>query len=147
MGKNFYIIKYNLKPGDRIVTPKSALKWVQHHVIYLGQNYDGVDLIIENKIGHGVRIITADQFFTECPIVTRIEPFSGTGWERQAAIKRALDNVGQPYSLINFNCESFAELVQHNKIKSNQANTGLIIAGVALLIGIAAAVNSNNKRR
>jgi len=145
---NFYIQKYNLKPADRIVTPKSSLRWVQHHVVYLGQNHNGVDLIAENKQGHGVRVITANQFFNEINEVTRIERFRGSSYERRVAVERALREVGQPYSLINFNCESYANLVQHNKAKSRQAGTGLFLGflGLLLLLGSAAS-GSNNKKR
>ncbi len=145
---NFYIKKHNLKPADRIVTPKSGLRLVQHHVIYLGQNYNGVDLIIENKVGHGVRIITADQFFSQSPEITRIERFKGNGYQREQAVKRALDNVGKPYSLINFNCESFSNLVQHNRVESKQSNTGLGLGLLALglLIAGVASGSKNNGR-
>lgn len=143
----FYINKYNLQPADRIVTPKSELRFVQHHVVYLGKNRFGVDLVAENKLGYGVRIITADKFFKECPEITRIERFRGTGTQRQVAVQRALDNLGQPYSLINFNCESFANLVQHNRIESKQSNAGLLVASLALIVGVAAALGTNNKRR
>jgi uncharacterized protein YycO len=145
--KNFHINKYNLRPADRIVTPKSGLKLVQHHAIYLGQNFQGIDLIIENKIGHGVRVVTADSFFSECQTVTRIERFNGTGPQREKAIKRALDKIGRPYSLIDFNCESFANLVQHNKIESRQSNTGLGLGLLALGLLIAGAATVGGKRK
>jgi hypothetical protein len=47
----------NLQPADRIVVPKSDLRWVQHHAIYLGKDVDGTDLIAENKFGRGVQIV------------------------------------------------------------------------------------------
>ncbi len=136
------VYKYGLKPGDRIVTPKSTWRLVQHHVIYLGQNYQGIDLIIENKVGHGVRIITADQFFNECLEITRIESFKGNGYQRQLAVQRALKQVGQPYNLINYNCESFANQVQHNKVHSRQSKTGFIIAALAIFLMVIAGVFS-----
>lgn len=133
-----YIYFHNLKPGDKIVVPKSWLKLVQHHVIYLGQNYSGQDLIAENAVGMYVRIITADQFFKENPEITRIERFSGSNSERKAAIERALKKLGQPYDLINFNCEHFANYVQTGEIKSNQVGWGLFALGVLAVLAILA---------
>jgi|GEM_PF-5811160 len=40
-----YVNFYKLKPGDKIVVPKSWLRLIQHHVIYLGQDHFGQDLI------------------------------------------------------------------------------------------------------
>jgi hypothetical protein len=143
---NFYIKKHNLQPADRIVTPKSSLKLVQHHAIYLGENYQGIDLIIENNVGHGVRIISADTFFSEYPEITRIERFKGNGYQRQVAVQRALANIGQPYSLINFNCESFANFVQHNKIESRQSKTGFgLVALTLLILGVAGSIEGSRK--
>ena len=141
--QNFYIKEHGLKPADRIVTPKSNLGIIKHHAIYLGQNYQGIDLIIENKERIGVQIITADQFFSSQLSITRIEKFSGNGYERELAVKRALDSVGQPYSLINFNCESFANLVQHNHSRSGQAAAGIFFGLLALGLVVA---SSNNKK-
>jgi Lecithin retinol acyltransferase len=125
-----YVNFHNLKPGDKIVAPKSWLKLVQHHVIYLGQNYSGQDLIAENAVGMHVRIITADQFFAENPEITRIERFTGSNADRKVAIERALKKLGQRYDLINFNCEHFANYVQTGEIKSPQVGWGLLALGV-----------------
>ena len=134
---NEKIKQLNLLPADRIIVPKSLLRLVQHHAIYLGQNHLGVDLIAENKIGHGVRIVTADDFFNEVIAVTRIIKFKGTNHQRKLAVQLALSKAGQPYYLINYNCEHFANEVQYGKVKSEQADnflTGLkILAGMLLL--------------
>lgn len=144
---NFYIKKYKLKPGDRIVTPKSELRFVQHHVIYLGKNFQGTDLIIENKQGFGVRVISADNFFNEIIEIDRIEHFKGNGVQRKVAVQRALKEVGQPYHLINFNCESFANLVQHNKSHSKQSRTGLGVGLFALaLLAFESSSDTKSKR-
>ncbi len=131
-----YINFHSLKPGDKIVVPKSSLKLVQHHVIYLGQNYSGQDLIAENAVGMCVRIITGDQFFTENNKITRIERFFGSNSERRTAIERALKKLGQPYDLINFNCEHFANYVQSGEIKSEQVGWGLLALGILAVAAI-----------
>ena len=130
------IIKNSVNPADRIVVPKSGIKLVQHHAIYLGQNYQGVDLIIENAIGKGVQLITADDFFKKNPEITRIEQFVGSNYERRLAVERALTQVGRPYNLINYNCESFSNHVQYNESQSKQVNTGFALAGLCLFLGL-----------
>lgn len=127
-----FIEFYKLKPGDRIVAPKSLAGLVQHHAVYLGSNYAGQNLIGENVYGKHVRVLTAEQFFLANPKVTRIERFSGTNYDRQVAVKRALKLLGQPYDLINFNCEHFANFVQHGKSESNQSKWGIFFGLIAL---------------
>jgi len=130
----------NLKPADRIVVPKSGLRIVQHHVIYLGQNHQGHHLIAENKIGFGVRLVTTEDFFKDVIEVTRIERFKGSNYERKLAVQKALSKCGLPYDLINYNCQHFANEVQYGKAESEQVDSlreGLkIAAGVALIIGL-----------
>ena len=136
-----HIIKIlSLLPADRIVVPKSGLRIVQHHALYLGKNHMGVDLIAENKIGFGVRLVTADDFFKDVIEVTRTERFKGDNFQRRIAVQRALDKLGQPYHLIDYNCQHYANEVQHSLIKSDQVDglfDGLkIAAGVAFVIGL-----------
>lgn len=130
----------NLKPADRIVVPKSVTRIVQHHAIYLGQNYEGQHLIAENKIGFGVRLIIADDFFKDVIEITRIERFKGSNYERKLAVKKALSKCGVSYDLINYNCQHFANEIQYNLIKSDQVDglfEGLkVAAGVAIAIGL-----------
>jgi hypothetical protein len=130
----------NLKPADRIVVPKSGLRIVQHHAIYLGQNYEGQHLIAENKIGFGVSLITADDFFKDVIEITRIERFKGSNYERKLAVQKALSKCGVSYDLINYNCQHFANEIQYNLIKSDQVDglfEGLKVAvGVAIVIGL-----------
>ncbi len=134
------IKQLGLLPADRIVIPKSGLRIVQHHAVYLGQNHLGVDLIAENKIGLGVRLVTAADFFKDVIEVTRIERFNGSNYERKLAVQKALDKLGQPYHLIDYNCQHFANEIQYNLIKSDQVDglfEGLkVAAGVAIAIGL-----------
>jgi Permuted papain-like amidase enzyme, YaeF/YiiX, C92 family len=130
---NQKIKELGLLPADRIVVPKSELRVIQHHAIYLGQNNQGVDLIAENKIGHGVRLITGDDFFGNQIEITRVERFTGTNYERQIAVQKALQKLGKPYDLINYNCESFASEIQTGVPHSKQVET--IYEGVAVAAG------------
>lgn len=141
---NWVLGKYNVKPADRLVAPKSGLRVVQHHVIYLGENKFGQSLIIENKIGFGVRVITADEFFKDVIEITEIKRFSGNNYERKLAVQNALQKIGRPYDLINYNCQHFANEIQHGVAKSEQVDgffDGIkVIGGAALFIGFIAAI-------
>ncbi len=137
---NQKIQKLGLLPADRIVVPKSGLRIIQHHAIYLGQNHQGQHLIAENKIGFGVRLVTANDFFKDVIEVTRIERFNGNNYQRRILVQKALDKMGQPYHLIDYNCQHFANEIQYNLKKSDQVEglfEGLKFAAVtALVIGL-----------
>ncbi len=137
---NQKIKQFGLLPADRIVVPKSGLRIVQHHALYLGKNHFGVDLIAENKIGFGVRLITAEDFFKDVIEVTRIERFKGNNYQRKVAVQKALNKLGQPYQLINYNCQHFANEIQYNIVKSHQVDElfeGLkVVTGLVLAIGL-----------
>ncbi|MBK7970268.1 MAG: lecithin retinol acyltransferase family protein [Bacteroidetes bacterium] len=134
---NNYITYYGLKPADRIIVPKSNLNLVQHHAIYLGQNEFGQDLLIENKFGVGVTIVTAEIFFAEVRSITRIERFNGNNYQRQIAVQSALQKSGFPYHLINYNCEHFANEVQYGQSSSNQVAMGIFCTALLCIAFIA----------
>lgn len=131
-----------MKPGDDLVVPKSNFQIAAHHAVYLGQNYYGTDLFCENNNVFGVRLVTAEQFFRENLTYFRIDRFPGNNFQRQLAVKRALNKLGQHYSLINFNCEHFATYVQTGNPRSKQVENvgkGLLVAAIlAIIIGGAA---------
>ncbi len=133
--KNFILIN-QLKPADRIVVPKSVFGLIQHHAIYLGKDHFGRDIIAENIVGKYVCTTLAEEFFTKNPSVTRIERFTGTGLERRQAVERALTLMGKPYSLIDFNCEHFANEVQTKISFSPQLRFGV---GAIVVVAIIAA--------
>jgi hypothetical protein len=134
----FYQMLNTLQAGDRIVVPKSYLRMVQHHAIYLGFE-NGHHWLIENKEIVGVRVVNAATFFAGVNEITRINHFiPKDGYSRNHLINYALSKKGMRYHLTNYNCEHFANEVQHRVVKSKQADTGVGIAlfGLAaLLIG------------
>ncbi|WP_396191823.1 lecithin retinol acyltransferase family protein [Flavobacterium sp.] len=135
MNKELQLIsELNLEPGDRIVVPKSLFGIIQHHALYLGYDSLGQHLICENIIGVGVKLTRVDVFFQDVKSITRIEKFQGNNFERRKLIEKALSKIGMPYSLINYNCESFCNDVQHNVIKSAQVSVGLFIGFVGIMI-------------
>ena len=128
-------LNWHLQPADRIVVPKSKIGWVQHHAIYLGMDDNNIDWIAENKVGKGLQFVTATEFFKTVIEIKRVEPFIGTEKEREKAVLHALALKGKNYNLLHFNCEHYANLVQHNQLVSYQANTGLVL-GFVVFTGV-----------
>ncbi|MEO6302279.1 MAG: lecithin retinol acyltransferase family protein [Bacteroidia bacterium] len=126
----------SLRPGDRIVVPKSYLRMVQHHAIYLGFE-KGQHWIIENKEVFGVRVVSAATFLAGVDEITRIDPFyPKNGYSRNDLVRYALSKKGRRYHLTNYNCEHFANEIQYRVVQSKQADTGVGIAlfGLAVLL-------------
>ncbi len=137
-----------LEVGDRVVVPKSTWDFVQHHAIYLGY-WNNQYWFIENKEGYGVRIVSADVFFIGVNKVTRIIKFIPRyNYSRSNLYKYALTKPGRAYDLWNYNCEHFANEIQHRVIKSDQSDTGKGLAAlglVALVIAGLASIGGKNK--
>ena len=85
----------NPRPGDRLVLPKSEWNLIQHHVIYIGIDANGNRLYIENFAGKGVQLENEKHLFRDGYYVTRIEPFVGDLFQRNEAIKRAMQLIGK----------------------------------------------------
>lgn len=134
MSRRFYL--NTLQPADRLVIPKSGLRLVQHHVIYLGKDGNGNRMYIENAIGKGVQVVTEAYLFRDGLELTRVERFTGDQQQRNAAIAFAMQLIGQQYDLLNFNCEHYANTVQHRKSYSKQVHKGLVVGLLALVLGI-----------
>lgn len=133
--RNEYNLK-NLKPGDRLVLPKNELGFIQHHAIYIGNDVYGNRQYIENRIGKGVQVVNESYLFRDGYHFTRVEPFTGSDFQRRAAINRAIKLIGTQYNLVNFNCEHYANAVQHNKPYSKQVGNGILAALAIAIIGI-----------
>lgn len=123
-------LNYNrLTIGDRLVREKGGL-FSKHHAIYVGYNDYNQELVAENQVGHGVRIITLHQFLREGKLV-RVEynKFSYQG--QQEIIRRINQRLGKAYSLARYNCEHFVNEVLFGIRKSPQVAAG-IGAGIGL---------------
>ena len=128
--------KWNLQPADRIVVPKSILRMVQHYDIYLGKDEYRTDWIAENKIGKGVHIVTASDFFSDVIEITRVEPFRGNQYQRKKAVQFAMSLEGRNYDLLELNCEHYANVVQHKLPIRHQAKTGIGLGVLGLFVGL-----------
>ncbi len=133
MNQLYFSQQRNLKLGDRVVREKGIFS--KHHGIYVGI-HNGIPLVAENQANQGVQYISLSQFLLHNPAnLTRIEKFRGSESARQNIIARINKLVGTQYDLINFNCEHFAELIQHGRPKSNQVGNAVGFGFLALIIG------------
>lgn len=140
--RKFYNTLLTLNLGDRVVVPKSSVRWVQHHAIFLGfQN--GFFWFIENKEGHGVRVLTAEKFFSDVIEITRIERFVPKwNYSREDLVNYALSKKGKAYHITNYNCEHFANEIQHRITKSKQVDIGVGLGLLGLSLLVIAAFNT-----
>lgn len=134
MEGKFYL--ETLQPADRLVIPKSGLNMVQHHAIYLGKDNNGNRIYIENAIGRGVQVVNEAYLFRGGYEITRVERFTGNQYQRNSAVQLAMQLIGKPYNLLNFNCEHYANTVQHRKSYSNQVGVGLGLGLLTLFVGL-----------
>lgn len=134
---NINIKLHNIKPGDEIIVPKSGWNLAQHHAVYLGADSKGTDWIIENNVSDGVRLVTAEKFFSFTHQINNINRFRGSNTERKALVQRALLTVGKPYNLINYNCQHFTSELLTGEPKSYQVNNTVVALIATFLIGIA----------
>ncbi len=119
-----------LYPADVIVAKKrnGLGRILNHYMVYVGN-----DTFIGN-LKEGVKILTESEL-SELLIdyePVRVKPFEGSNYQRNIAINRAYSRIGHKYSLLNFNCEHFANWVQKGKENSLQVTIAFLI----LLFGI-----------
>ncbi len=143
MNIEHFITAYNVKPADAIVVKKEKFGILDHYVIYLGRDNFGEHKFIANYT-KGIKFIEHWELiaFLQSYIPIRINKFVGDDFQRNAAVRRALQRLNEKdYNLILNNCEHFVNWVQKGIPKSEQVEDvckTLAIAGAGLgLIGIA----------
>lgn len=121
-----------LAPGDVVIAKKrTGLGRILNHYIvcvghdkFIGNLKDGVKELHYNEL---MNLLSEYE-------PTGIRRLNGTFSQRQQAINRAYAKLGHRYSLLNFNCEHFANWVQFGRVESSQVTTGFaILTGVILL--------------
>lgn len=122
----------SLKPIDVIVAKKrlGLGRILDHYIVHLGNG------IFVGNLKGSVKKVTQDELHDLLKIYepVKIRKFPGTHLEAREAIFRVRQKLGQPYSVIGFNCEHFANWVQYGKQTSNQVVNGfLILAGLITL--------------
>ncbi len=121
-----------LSPGDVIIAKKRTGigRILNHYIVCVGSNRfignlkDGVKELHYNEL--------TNLLLDYEP--TGVRKLNGTFLQQQQSINRAYSKLGHRYSLLNFNCEHFANWVQFGRVESSQVTTGFaILAGVIFL--------------
>lgn len=121
-----------LYAGDVIIAKKrkGLGRILNHYIVYVGNN------VFVGNLTEGVQELS---YYELMRLLQDYEPtgvrkFSGSYFQRQDAVNRAYSKLGRKYSLINFNCEHFANWVQFGKLESSQVTTGFIILTSAIFL-------------
>lgn len=121
-----------LYPGDVILAKKrEGLGRIHnHYIVYVGNN------TFVGNISDGVKELSYSELIMLLQDYepTKVRRFNGSYIQRNEAVNRAYSKLGQRYSLINFNCEHFANWVQFGKIESSQVATGFVILTSAIFL-------------
>ncbi len=133
-----FISKHDLMPGDTIIARFKEKMWglkgLNHYVVYLG---DG--MAIHNVPNDGVVEISMDDVVNSYTEVRKIERFSG---DVSALLKRAKAAIGRHYNVLQFNCESLANMIRGKGTRSEQVESivGAILAAVAFSLLLTAII-------
>lgn len=131
--------RLGLQPGDRLLTPKSHLRVVRHHSLYVGVDAVGEAWVIENVVNQGVKWTRLDHLIQRVGYQPAVERFRGTGYQRTAIVNRALDRLGLPYNVLSYNCEHFVNEVQYGKRHSPQLDNAAktLVGALSVLLVVA----------
>ncbi|TBN17939.1 hypothetical protein EYD46_04125 [Hyunsoonleella pacifica] len=120
-----------LQPADVIVAKKRTGlgRILNHYIVYAG----GYSFL--GNLQDGVKPISHYELNT---LLQEYEPvkirrFSGTEFQRRLALRRAYSRLGEKYSLLNFNCEHFANWVQKGKENSTQVAVALTVLAISVI--------------
>lgn len=122
----------SLFAGDVLVAKKQKGlgRILNHYIVYVG-----FDTFVGNLFD-GVKILSDQELMG---LLQEYEPvsvrsFMGSYHQRNDAVNRAYSKLGERYSLLNFNCEHFANWVHFGKCESAQVKTGFTLLGSIILL-------------
>ncbi|MFA6924732.1 MAG: hypothetical protein WC223_10835 [Bacteroidales bacterium] len=136
---NDLITQNGILPADAIIVSKKFLSIFDHYIIYMGQDENRKHWFSANMSGTGVTWISEEkvkEYLLDYKPVA-IRKFTGNEQKRQYAVNFAISKIGTPYSLINYNCENYANEVQFRKNESKQVQSAgkfLLMLGAGILI-------------
>ncbi|MCI0339823.1 MAG: lecithin retinol acyltransferase family protein [Planctomycetales bacterium] len=114
---------------------------IWHYGIYVGPRGPHGEDVVHNTKGENVGWATLLEFTAAQPYF--IEQHAPSGYE-EAVVSAAINLIGTPYNLLNFNCEQFASLVQSGRAESRQLDmakgvlaVGASVVGLAAVAGLA----------
>ena len=122
----------SLFAGDVLVAKKrkGLGRILKHYIVYVGMNtfvgnlFDGVKILSDLELMELLREYE--------PVSVR--RFMGSYYQRNEAVNRAYSMLGERYSLLNFNCEHFANSVQFGKSESGLVRSGFAHLGSIILL-------------
>lgn len=136
MDINQFVKTNRLQPADAIMLNKKIFGMLDHYVIYLGV-HNNRHIFVANYT-KGVRVLQPSEMrsFLQVLIPRQIYRFTGSRIERQQAVQRAVNRVGEKaYSYLENNCEHFMNYVQNGVSKSLQSDNFKKGAVTAVAIG------------
>lgn len=123
-----------LYPGDVIVAKKrqGLGRILNHYIVYVGNN------TFVGNLSEGVKELPHYELMKLLQDYepTNIRRLNGSVFQQRQAISRAYSKLGHKYSLLNFNCEHFANWVQFGKSESSQVATGMVMLVAILCLKI-----------
>lgn len=122
-----------INPLDRIVRPKMGFSLVEHHAVYLGLTVANEQVYIENSDEFGVRTLSLRELFPDGLRNFKIKRYNGDRKQIPEKVNSALQYVGEPYNLLNNNCEHLANRIQKGKSESHQVIKWLFIVVLTIL--------------
>ncbi len=133
MIRNFVLNNY-LQPADVIIVGKNGWNVLDHYVVYMGEQ-NGEMFFSVNLMNKGVLLLSEQDLhqYTRRFTPKAINRFHGSYMDRIQALSRANSKIGESYSLMNFNCEHFANFVQFGVSQSQQVSNVVGGAFLALL--------------
>jgi hypothetical protein len=131
---NHSIEQYNLQLADVLAVIKRENPLIKHYAVYIKMK--GKFYIIANMV-EGVQRIEQEQFdtFLDEYEVIKIIPFEGTERQREIAVAKAVNSLGEKkYHIFYNNCEHFANWVQRGAFYSLQVIQYWLRAFLAVLV-------------
>jgi len=120
--------------GDRLVRTKGGV-FSKHHAVYAGF-HENQHIVAENQIKVGVRYILLNQFLKEGTL-KRIDYNKHSVNAQEQIIERINNKMGATYSILNYNCEHFANEILTGIKESKQVKTGISLSIIATLCALA----------
>lgn len=126
-----FLSNYDLNTGYEIIVNCG----IYSHVAVILGNYLGRVYITENQKGLGVRHITLGKFLSDYkgrPMTVR-KNYLGVEAQK-TLVWRASQEKGNPYSLLEHNCEHYANGLIRGKKVSGQLQGGMFLLAVGLVV-------------
>jgi hypothetical protein len=145
----FLIIHFTENSGKVYYRYKiDTISGIKHPGISLGVDTNGIGYFLHNHYLNGKAVIVTEQEFAQSkPLYPYMNKSSN---DVQRVIETALYEAakGQQYHPITYNCQTYVNIVVHNKRESEDVNKWAgITLGAAALIGLGLILGGKNRKR